>query len=147
MTVEAAKQHNVPVELGIAVAQIESQFDPAAYYQGARGVMQVMPATARGLGYSGTLGGLHDPKTNLDLGMKLLRICLDKHNNDWGSAASCYNGGSKAYAKRVLRAVNGESNNGKARPTQQSKRSKEPPVGPASPNPYRNAQASSGSEK
>jgi len=47
--VEEAENSRVPTALALAVARIESDFDPNALSSaGARGVMQIMPATARG---------------------------------------------------------------------------------------------------
>lgn len=44
----AALRHDVPAALLLAVAKVESHFDPRAVsWSGARGLMQIMPGTAR----------------------------------------------------------------------------------------------------
>ncbi|MEQ8519666.1 MAG: transporter substrate-binding domain-containing protein [Cytophagales bacterium] len=59
-----------------SMAYQESRFDPKAKsWVGARGLMQVMPATAKGFGYSGE--SLYDPKQNLQMATKYIRK-LDK---------------------------------------------------------------------
>lgn len=46
---EANRSQHVPPSLALAVAQAESNFNPdAESHAGARGVMQIMPATGRG---------------------------------------------------------------------------------------------------
>jgi soluble lytic murein transglycosylase len=71
-------QHRVPGWLTYAIMQTESRFDPGVTsFAGARGLVQLMPATARtvaksaGVELSGE-GALYDPALNLDLGMRYL---------------------------------------------------------------------------
>src|ERR1700754_1833006 len=50
-----AKEYDVPVELAHAVVRVESNFNPNARGRaGEIGLMQIKPATARMMGYSGT---------------------------------------------------------------------------------------------
>ena len=61
------------------------------------GLMQVMGATARGLGFEGAyLSQLCDPATGLDLGCKLLARLRDKHKaaHGWAGVVAAYNAGS-----------------------------------------------------
>jgi hypothetical protein len=59
--------------LAHAVMEIESGFDPGVQgADGEVGLMQVMPATARMLGFRGSLGNLSAPATNIALGVKYL---------------------------------------------------------------------------
>ena len=68
-----ANQYDVPVALATAVIRIESNFNPKARGSaGEVGLMQIKPATARMMGYSGGKNGLFDPETNLKFGMKYL---------------------------------------------------------------------------
>jgi soluble lytic murein transglycosylase-like protein len=67
-----------------ALVQHESNFRPAAVsHSGARGLMQIKPATARGVGGDGSLAGvhvarLHDPAVNLAVGQRyLLQLSRD----------------------------------------------------------------------
>ncbi len=70
--------HAVPPLLTYAIMQTESRFDPGVTsFAGARGLVQLMPATARGLAKQAGVsldgeGVLFDPATNLALGMRYL---------------------------------------------------------------------------
>ncbi len=69
---EAARRH-VPAALADAVAMIETGYRPDAIgTSGEIGMMQVMPATARQLGFTGTLTELFAPETNIALGVEYL---------------------------------------------------------------------------
>ncbi|WP_246680365.1 lytic transglycosylase domain-containing protein [Mesorhizobium sp. B2-8-9] len=59
--------------LAHAVMEIESGFDPGVRgADGEVGLMQVMPATARMLGFRGSLDELGEPATNIALGVRYL---------------------------------------------------------------------------
>lgn len=69
---EAARQ-GIPPALADAVAMVETGYDPAATgSSGEVGLMQVMPATAAGLGFRGAVDALFDPATNIRLGVAYL---------------------------------------------------------------------------
>ena len=82
------------VPLALAVAHAESYFDPRAESsKGARGVMQIMPATARGE------YGLHpdllwDPRLNARVGIHFLGRLIVRYRGRTDLALSYYNGGS-----------------------------------------------------
>jgi soluble lytic murein transglycosylase-like protein len=74
------------------------------------GLMQIKPATARMLGYTGSVKGLYDPETNIKYGMKYLAMAQDlgggttcgtilKYNA--GHAARRMNPVSSAYCRKV----------------------------------------------
>lgn len=68
-----ARENGVPVALAVAVVRIESNFNPKLKGGcNCLGLMQIMPSTARAIGYSGPPQGLYDPETNLRFGMKYL---------------------------------------------------------------------------
>lgn len=68
-----ALANGVPTDLATAVTQIESNFNPKKRGSaGEIGLMQIKPATARLMGYRGTVKGLYDPDTNIKFGMKYL---------------------------------------------------------------------------
>lgn len=68
-----AAQEGVPIDLAMAVVSVESRFRANARGRaGEVGLMQIKPATARGMGYRGSTKGLYDPETNLKWGMKYL---------------------------------------------------------------------------
>ncbi len=95
-----ARAAGVPVKLALAVVQVESNFNPRARGQaGEVGLMQIKPATARIIGYTGSIKALYDPDTNLTWGMKYL---AEAHRRGGGSVCGTilkYNGGH--YAKRM----------------------------------------------
>ncbi len=79
----------------LAVAHAESNFDPRAQsHKGARGVMQIMPATARGE-YGIDPDDLWHPRTNIRLGIHFLRRLLERYQGRTDLALSYYNGGSR----------------------------------------------------
>ena len=68
-----AALRGVPPELADAVAMVETGYRTDAIgTSGEIGIMQVMPATARQLGFSGTLADLFAPSTNIALGVEYL---------------------------------------------------------------------------
>jgi soluble lytic murein transglycosylase-like protein len=108
----SAERHGVPVRLALAVAKVESNFRCNAIGRaGERSVLQIKPATARGLGYRGSAAGLTNCGAGLDFGMRHLaaawRRCGSKagamrlHNRGLGS--SCHGGG--AYVVRAMAAL------------------------------------------
>lgn len=68
-----AKHYDVPVTLVHRVVQRESRYNPAARNGPYFGLMQMLPATARTMGYRGAPEGLLDAETNLRYGVKYLR--------------------------------------------------------------------------
>lgn len=68
-----AREYGVPDKLAHAVVTVESNYYPKAHGKdGEIGLMQIMPATARGMGYRGSVKGLYKPETNIRYGMKYL---------------------------------------------------------------------------
>ncbi|WP_417687193.1 lytic transglycosylase domain-containing protein [Roseibium sp.] len=97
---EAARKHGVPLNIAHAVVQVESNFNPGARGSaGEVGLMQIKPATARGLGYRGSVKGLYDPQTNLEWGMRYLAGAHKRASGDVCGTILRYNAGH--YAKRM----------------------------------------------
>ena len=90
----ASAQTGVPLALLVATAYVESRMDPAARsHAGARGLLQVMPATARELRLAS-----NDPGANVLAGARYLRQMLDR----FGSvelALAAYNAGPTAVER------------------------------------------------
>lgn len=80
--------------LALAVAQAESDFDPLAEsHKGARGVMQIMPATAMDE-YGIHPDMLWNPRINIRLGLHFLERLIRRYRGRTDLALSYYNGGS-----------------------------------------------------
>ena len=109
---ELSHQREVPPELLLAMVRQESAFDPQARsWAGARGLMQIMPATARemaqriGLPYS--TSRLTDPEFSLQLGSAYFAQVLRMFENDVELSLAAYNAGPTRI-RRLLRAAGGE---------------------------------------
>jgi soluble lytic murein transglycosylase-like protein len=112
---KAAAKYNLPPELITAVIRAESNFKVSAVSSaGARGLMQLMPATAKELGVKNPF----DIEQNIDGGTKYLRKMLDRFGGSVRKALAAYNAGpgtvmkyngrvpypeTRQYVKRVLR--------------------------------------------
>ncbi len=93
---KAARKHNVPVELICGVILQESGANPRAVsHCGARGLMQLMPATARRFGVKNSF----NPEQNIDGGTKYIRWLLDRFDGDVKLALAAYNAGEGNVAK------------------------------------------------
>ncbi|GAB6051196.1 hypothetical protein JCM17960_00160 [Magnetospira thiophila] len=91
---EALHNGTVPPSLALGVAKVESGFDARAESRvGARGVMQIMPATARGE-FQVSADSLWDARTNIRLGVTYLERLYRQYGNRWDAALSHYNGGT-----------------------------------------------------
>ena len=95
----AARQYGLDPYLIAAVIYHESGGNPKAVSRaGARGLMQVMPSTARGLGVSDP-DQLFDPETNIQLGARYLSMMLSAFGNNLEHALAAYNAGPNAVKK------------------------------------------------
>lgn len=92
----AATKYGLDPNLVAAVIWAESSGDPnAVSTKGARGLMQLMPGTAREMGVADVL----DPRQNVDGGSRYLRLMLDHHDGDLSLALAAYNAGPDAVRK------------------------------------------------
>ena len=96
MIADAARRYALPRSLVRAVARAESALNPAAVsHKGARGVMQLMPLTAKDLGVQNAF----DPEENIHAGTRLLRQLLEKYEGRVAEALAAYNAGPGAVAR------------------------------------------------
>jgi hypothetical protein len=92
-------KHGIDPALVHAVVEAESNYRPGAKSQvGARGLMQVMPATGRDLGVA-SAAMLFDPQQNLEAGVKYLKWLLARFDGDLPNAIAAYNAGPAAVAR------------------------------------------------
>jgi soluble lytic murein transglycosylase-like protein len=112
--VASAAKHGVSKAFALRVAKIESGVQCGRVGRaGERGPLQILPATARGLGYKNIRGA--SCRTQTDAGMKHLAICYHGARGNWFRAAACHNAGFaalkwrkypagvKGYARKIAR--------------------------------------------
>ncbi len=101
----------LPPEIADAVATVESGYDAAAIGGlGEVGLMQVLPATARMLGFSGSIAELAEPETNVRYGVAYLaeawrltggHVCATAMKYRAGHGETRFSHRSVAYCLRV----------------------------------------------
>lgn len=148
-----AKEHNIDPDLAAAVMNWESGGNPNAISsQGAIGLFQLMPDTAKSLGVDP-----HNVEQNIKGGIMYLRQMLDKYNNNLELALRAYNAGpgatdagrypdeTKKYVPGVLgiyRKYRSSRPQKKTNPAQQTPaQGNTPPVQPTQPTPERSTTA------
>jgi soluble lytic murein transglycosylase-like protein len=91
-----AAQHTLAPELVESVIRVESNFEPRAVSpKGARGLMQLMPATAAKLG----VRNVFDVRENVEAGVRHLRDLVDRYQGNLALALAAYNAGVEAVAR------------------------------------------------
>ncbi|HEY0784117.1 MAG TPA: lytic transglycosylase domain-containing protein [Thermoanaerobaculia bacterium] len=95
---EAAKRHSVNPRLLKAVVDAESAGHATAISRvGARGLMQLMPATAERFGIA--KGDLFLPAQNIEAGSRYLAWLLEQFPNDLPKVLAAYNAGENAVQR------------------------------------------------
>jgi hypothetical protein len=86
----AAQRYRVDADLITSVIAAESNFDPKAISRrDARGLMQLLPATAARLGVK----NIFDPQENIEAGTHYLSDLLQLYKNDLALTLAAYNAG------------------------------------------------------
>ena len=114
LAANVARRHGLDPALVLAVASVESGFQPKAVSRkGAQGLMQLMPDTATSLGVVDAF----DPETNLEGGSRYLAELITLYGGNLTKALAAYNAGpgavkrhggvppyqeTRAYVKKVL---------------------------------------------
>ena len=128
-SIQIAKKYDIDVELMLAIVHAESNFNPIAVSRnGAGGLMQMMPETARELGLKvpkyqdkrkpkldSNIDERFDPHKNLHAGLAYFKMLVEKYRNNLTLALGAYNVGpgrvgirgplisrGKKYANKVL---------------------------------------------
>lgn len=92
----AADRHGLPEALLHGLIKVESNFNPRAVSpKGARGLTQLMPATARRMGVRDAF----DPAANIDGGARYLKELLVAFGHDISLAIAAYNAGPAAVRR------------------------------------------------
>ena len=98
---EVAARHGVPARFALAVARIESNMRcQARGSHGELGPLQIKPATARGLGYTGPAAALNSCGAGLEWGMRHLAIAYQRCGSA-GGAAALHNRGLASSCSRT----------------------------------------------
>lgn len=89
---KAAGRYEVDPSLVKAIIMAESSYNPKAVSRkGAKGLMQLMPRTAKALGVEDSF----DPELNIDAGVRYFRQLLDQFDGNIKLAIAAYNAGSR----------------------------------------------------
>ena len=112
---KSSQRHNIDPALVKAVIMTESSMNAnAVSKKGAKGLMQLMPETAKSLGVT---NGAH-PKQNIEAGTRYLKYLIDAYDGNIRIALAAYNAGpgtvnrykgvppykeTRSYIKKVLR--------------------------------------------
>lgn len=95
-----AEKSNVNPNLALAIADVESKFNPSVkkyepkFKTYSVGLFQIFIPTSRSLGFMGYWQDLLTPRLNIELGIKHLQICTNRFQENISLIACCHNAGS-----------------------------------------------------
>jgi hypothetical protein len=93
---QAANRYQIDSDLVKAIIMVESRYNPKAISKrGAKGLMQLMPKTAKALG----VGDSFNPEHNINAGVRYFKKLMNQFNGDVKLALAAYNAGSKKVRK------------------------------------------------
>lgn len=93
---QAGTLYQIPAELIRAMIKVESDYDPRAVsIAGARGLMQMMPATAERM----QVRDMFDPRESIFGGVRYMRILANTFNGDLQLTVAGYNAGEGAVMR------------------------------------------------
>ena len=96
IVIKAAIKHQIDPAVIMAIIMVESGFNPRAVSKkGAKGLMQLMPPTAKALGVKNPF----NPTDNINGGVKYFKRKLNKFNGNVKLALAAYNAGSRNVKK------------------------------------------------
>lgn len=97
--VNEANRQGLEPALALAIAKVESDFNEKAIsHAGAKGVMQIMPATAEQV-FGVSRYKLYNANVNIALGIKFIKQLINRYDQRVDIALSHYNGGSAVTGK------------------------------------------------
>ena len=98
MIFETARRHSLNPQVVAALIGAESEGNPRAVSRkGARGLMQLMPATAERFGTRKEK--LYDPKENLEAGIRYLSWLVEQFPGDLSKVLAAYNAGENTVLR------------------------------------------------
>jgi len=96
LILEASKKYDVDFALIKAIIRAESGFNPfAVSRKGAKGLMQLMPATAQRM----NVENIFNPRENIEGGVRYFRYLLSLFNNDLRLSLAAYNAGENIVSE------------------------------------------------
>lgn len=99
---KAADKYDLDLDLLLAMGWQESNFNSgSSSVAGAIGIMQVVPSTAKAMGYSPS--DLRNPHLNIEIGACYLRYLINHYGGDVDTAVLAYNQGTGNIAKGTYR--------------------------------------------
>jgi soluble lytic murein transglycosylase-like protein len=92
----ASHRYNIDAALVRAIIMVESEYNPNAIsVKGAKGLMQLMPVTAKHLG----VVNVFNPEQNIHAGVRHFKFLLEQFDGDVKLALAAYNAGTR-HVKR-----------------------------------------------
>lgn len=103
--IRVSMEESIAPELIMGIIQVESSFNPSAISnKNARGLMQVMPEWVPKFGLK-RVDQLHNISTNIECGVKVLKIHIGEANGDVTGGLYRYVGKSDEYSGKVYEAI------------------------------------------